>query len=44
MILKKGDLFITIEESDLVNLVKQVIYEPYLEKLIGSNMLLNKNL
>jgi DNA-binding LacI/PurR family transcriptional regulator len=24
MILKKGDLFITIEESDLVNLVKQV--------------------
>ena len=27
-----------------INLVKQVIYEPYLEKLIGSNMLLNKNL
>ena len=24
MILKKGDLFITIEESDLVNLVKQI--------------------
>ena len=24
MILKKGDLFITIEEADLVNLVKQV--------------------
>ena len=27
-----------------INLVKQVIYEPYLEKLIGSNMLLNKTL
>ncbi|MEP6931998.1 MAG: substrate-binding domain-containing protein, partial [Flavobacterium sp.] len=24
MILKKGDLFITIEESDLVNLMKQI--------------------
>lgn len=27
-----------------INLIKQVIYEPYLEKLIGSNTLLNKNL
>jgi DNA-binding LacI/PurR family transcriptional regulator len=24
MVIKKGDLFITIEESDLVNLVKQI--------------------
>lgn len=29
MILKKGDLFITIEESDLVNLVKQVREDEY---------------
>ncbi len=27
-----------------INLIKQVVYEPYLEKLIGSNLLLNKNL
>lgn len=27
-----------------INLIKQVVYEPYLEKLIGSGMLLNKNL
>ncbi|AOW11447.1 GntR family transcriptional regulator [Flavobacterium gilvum] len=30
MILKKGDLFITIEESDLVNLVKQVRDKEYI--------------
>lgn len=30
MILKKGDLFITIEESDLVNLVKQIRDEEYI--------------
>ncbi|MHB1105983.1 MAG: GntR family transcriptional regulator [Lutibacter sp.] len=36
MILKRGDLFITIEESDLVNLVKQVReYEYKLGKDIG---------
>jgi DNA-binding LacI/PurR family transcriptional regulator len=29
MILKKGDLFITIEESDLVSLVKQVREDEY---------------
>ena len=29
MILKKGDLFITIEESDLVNLVKQIRDDEY---------------
>lgn len=29
MILKKGDLFITIEESDLVNLVKQIREDEY---------------
>jgi DNA-binding LacI/PurR family transcriptional regulator len=29
MILKKGDLFITIEEADLVNLVKQVRDDEY---------------
>ncbi|HAT80125.1 MAG TPA: transcriptional regulator, partial [Flavobacterium sp.] len=29
MILKKGDLFITIEESDLVSLVKQVRENEY---------------
>ena len=29
MILKKGDLFITIEEADLVNLVKQVREDEY---------------
>lgn len=27
-----------------INLVKQVVYEPHLEKLIGSGILLNKNL
>lgn len=27
-----------------INLIKQVVYEPYLEKLIGSELLLNKNL
>lgn len=27
-----------------ISLVKQVVYEPYLEKLIGSGLLLNKNL
>lgn len=27
-----------------INLIKQVVYEPYLEKLIGSGLLLNKNL
>ena len=27
-----------------IGLVKQVVYEPYLEKLIGSGLLLNKNL
>ena len=36
MILKKGDLFITIEESDLVNLVKQIRDEEFvLGKDIG---------
>jgi len=30
MILKKGDLFITIEESDLVNLIKQVREDEYI--------------
>ena len=36
MILKKGDLFITIEEADLVNLVKQVREDEYvLGKDIG---------
>ncbi|TDD93475.1 GntR family transcriptional regulator, partial [Flavobacterium cellulosilyticum] len=36
MIIKKGDLFITIEESDLVNLVKQIRDEEYvLGKDIG---------
>lgn len=30
MVLKKGDLFITIEESDLVNLVKQIRDEEYI--------------
>lgn len=36
MILKKGDLYITIEESDLVNLVKQIReYELVLGKDIG---------
>jgi hypothetical protein len=36
MILKKGDLFITIEESDLVNLMKQIRDEEYvLGKEIG---------
>jgi len=36
MILKKGDLFITIEESDLVNLVKQIKDEEFiLGKEIG---------
>ncbi|MNF99442.1 hypothetical protein D3C84_823370 [compost metagenome] len=36
MILKKGDLFITIEESDLVNLMKQIRDEEYeLGKDIG---------
>ena len=30
MILKKGDLFITIEESDLVNLVKQIRDEEFI--------------
>lgn len=36
MILKKGDLFITIEESDLVNLVKQVREDEFeLGKEIG---------
>ncbi|WP_418262592.1 GntR family transcriptional regulator [Flavobacterium faecale] len=30
MILKRGDLFITIEESDLVNLVKQIRDEEYI--------------
>lgn len=29
MILKKGDLFITIEESDLVNLIKQIKEDEY---------------
>ena len=29
MILKKGDLFVTIEEADLVNLVKQVREDEY---------------
>lgn len=27
-----------------INLIKQVVYEPHLEKLIGSGLLLNKNL
>lgn len=27
-----------------INLIKQVVYEPYLEKVIGSGLLLNKNL
>lgn len=35
MILKKGDLFITIEEADLVNLVKQVREDEY---ILGSDI------
>jgi len=35
MILKKGDLFITIEEADLVNLVKRIREDEY---IIGTDI------
>src|SRR5690606_17370483 len=35
MVLKKGDLFITIEESDLVNLVKQIRDQEF---ILGKNI------
>ena len=37
MILKKGDLFITIEEADLVNLVKQVREDEFILGIISYN-------